>query len=188
MTIKYNTEKLEQAFRMLMEAVEAGDYTPCDIRLMCCRIVAIEDEDGDKIEIRAEYIPILVRDMVVGIAMGMQVRNLYIVNDGASDIDMLLVSCMLNPMDYNVIKGRCGDHEFESVGAAYYEECIDEIEVEVDGRPLGRVINDLYNIYGTYRVLMEDIIFVAETEHGEYIQFGRREILDIEEEEFEEEL
>ena len=48
----------------------------------------------------------------------MNVRKLYIVNDGVNDVDMLLVSCLLNPMDYAVTKGRCGSAEFKSVGAA----------------------------------------------------------------------
>jgi hypothetical protein len=117
----------------------------------------------------------------------MIVRKLYIVNNKADDIDMLLVSCLLNPMDYRIIKGRCYEHEFKSVGAAYHEDCIDEVEVEVDGRPLGRVINDLYNIYATGRVNMDKIMFIAETEHGEYLQFGVNEILSVEEEEEESE-
>jgi hypothetical protein len=33
----------------------------------------------------------------------MLVRKLYIVNDGTADIDMLLVSCLLNPMDYKAV-------------------------------------------------------------------------------------
>jgi hypothetical protein len=100
----------------------------------------------------------------------MLVRRLYIVNDGASDIDMLLVSCLLNPMDYEVVGGRCGDDEFRSVGVAYYEHCIDEVEVEVDGRPLWRVIEDLDYIDRTGKVDMTDMIFVAETDDGRYVQ------------------
>jgi len=116
----------------------------------------------------------------------MNIKKLHIVNGKVDDIDMLLISCLLNPMDYRVVKGRCYEHEFESVGVAYHEDCIDEVEVEVDGRPFGRVINDLYNIYLTGRVDMRDIIFIAETEREWYVQFGLREILDIIKEEEEE--
>jgi hypothetical protein len=100
----------------------------------------------------------------------MNIRKLYIVNDGTNDIDMLLVSCLLNPMDYKVVGGRCGDDEIKSIGVAYYEHCIDEVEMEVDGRPLWRVIDDLDYIDGTGKVDMTDMIFVAETDDGRYVQ------------------
>ena len=120
----------------------------------------------------------------------MNVRKLYIVNDGVNDIDMLLVSCLLNPMDYAVTKGRCGSDEFKSVGAAYHEHCIDEVEVEVDGRPLHYVIDDLEQIDATGKVDMTDMIFVAETDDGEYVQMdiltiremGWQELEEVEEE------
>jgi hypothetical protein len=116
----------------------------------------------------------------------MLVRRLYIVNDGASGIDMLLASCLLNPMDYKVVGGRCGSAEYKSVGAAYYEHCIDEVEVEVDGRPLWRVIDDLEEIDNTGRVDMTDMIFVAETERGEYVQLDILTIRNMSWQEFEE--
>ena len=97
-------------------------------------------------------------------------RRLYIVNDGASDIDMLLVSCLLNPMDYKVVGGRCGDDGIEDIGVAYYEHCIDEVEVEVDGRPLYHVVDDLDGVDSTGRVDMGNMLFIAETERGEYVQ------------------
>jgi hypothetical protein len=106
----------------------------------------------------------------------MLVRRLYIVNDRVNDIDMLLVSCLLNPMDYKVVGGRCGDDEFRSVGVAYHEHCIDEVEVEVDGRPLYRVIDDLDNVDVTGKVDMDNMVFIAETEHGEYIQLDIKTI------------
>ena len=116
----------------------------------------------------------------------MIVKKLYIVNNGDDDLDALLVSCLLNPMDYAVVGGWCNGDEFRSVGAAYYEECIDGVEVEVDGRPFGRVLNDLYSIYLTGRVDMRNLIFIAETGYGDYIQFGFKEVREIEEEEDEE--
>jgi hypothetical protein len=73
-------------------------------------------------------------------------------------------------MDYEVVGGRCGGHEFRSVGAAYYEDCIDEVEVGVDGRPLWRVIDDLDGVDSTGRVDMGNMVFIAETERGEYVQ------------------
>jgi hypothetical protein len=116
----------------------------------------------------------------------MIVKKLYIVNNGDDDLDVLLVSCLLNPMDYSVVGGWCNGDEFKDVGAAYHEECIDGVEVEVDGRPLGRVLNDLYNVYLTGRVDMKSLMFIAETERGGYIQFGFKEVKEIEEEDDEE--
>jgi len=116
----------------------------------------------------------------------MRVKKLYIVNNEGDDLDVLLVSCLLNPMDYDVVGGWCGEDELKDVGAAYYEECIDGVEVEVDGRPFGRVLNDLYNVYLTGRVDMKSLMFIAGTERGDYIQFGLKEIREIEEEEEEE--
>jgi len=116
----------------------------------------------------------------------MDIRKLYIVNDGVNDIEMLLVSCLLNPMDYKVVGGRCGDDEFRSVGAAYYEHCIDEVEVKVDGRPLWRVIEDLDYIDATGKVDMTDMIFVAETDDGKYVQMDILTIREMEWQEFEE--
>jgi hypothetical protein len=68
----------------------------------------------------------------------------------------------------------------------YHEHCIDGIEVEVDGRPFCRVLNDVYNIYLTGRVYMGGLTFIAETEHGEYIQFEIHEVIDVIESEDEE--
>jgi len=120
----------------------------------------------------------------------MDVRKLYIVNDGVNDIEMLLVSCLLNPMDYRIVGGRCGDDRIENIGIAYYERCIDEVEVEVDGRPLWRVVEDLDYIDSTGKVDMTDMIFVAETDDGGYVQMDTltirkmmwQEFADVEEE------
>jgi hypothetical protein len=117
----------------------------------------------------------------------MVVKRLYIIGKEDDDIEVLLMACLLNPMDYKVVKGRCGGDESESVGAMYYEYCIEEVEVEVDGRPFGRVLGDIYNIYLTGRVNMDKLTFIAETERGEYLQFGINEVIDVMESEDEEE-
>ena len=104
----------------------------------------------------------------------MIVKKLYVVNDGDNDLDMLLVSCLLHPMDYKFVKGWCGDHEFKSVGAAYYEECIDGLEFEVIKSvyksDLYNVAYDLYNINCTGKVDMRNMIFIAEVDDG-YVEF-----------------
>jgi len=114
----------------------------------------------------------------------MDIRKLYIVNDGVNDIDMLLVSCLLNPMDYKVVGSRCGSAEFKSVDVAYHEYCIDEVEVEVDGRPLHYVIDDLEQIDATGKVDMTDMIFVAETDDGRYVEMDILTIREMEWQEF----
>jgi len=116
----------------------------------------------------------------------MQIKKLYIVNDGAADIDMLMTSCLLNPLNYRLIKSMCKNHEFEDVRAAFHEKCIDEVEFEVYKRSLRDVIDDLHYV-DTNNVDMGNMIFVAETKDGKYIEFRRSEIRDIIWQEFVEE-
>jgi len=116
----------------------------------------------------------------------MRIKKLYIVNDGAADIDMLMTSCLLNPLNYRLVKGMCKGHEFEDVKVAFHEECIDEVEFEVYKRSLRDVIDDLHYV-DTNNVDMGNMIFVAETKDGKYIEFRRSEIRDIIWQEFVEE-
>jgi hypothetical protein len=111
----------------------------------------------------------------------MLVRKLYIVNNFANDIDMLFASCLLDSTSYKVVVSRCGDREFGNVNVAYHRACIDEIEVDVNGKQLDDVIRDLYEIDQAGRVWIGDMIFIAETEYGEYIQLELPEIVDVEE-------
>jgi len=116
----------------------------------------------------------------VGVSVrSMQVKRLYVVNDGSADLDMLLTYCLLHPMDYRFVKGRCGDHEIESVRAAYHEECIDELEFEVIKsvykRDLYDVAYDLYGVDGTGRIDMSNMIFVTEVDDG-YVEFSIADI------------
>jgi len=109
----------------------------------------------------------------------MKVKKLYVVKDGGTDLDMLLTACLLHPFDYKLEKARCGDNEVD-VQAAYHEECIDELEFRVTRsehtRTLYNVMYDLYGLDGTERVNLSDMIFVAETDSGEYIEFSIRDV------------
>jgi len=100
------------------------------------------------------------------------VKRLYIVNDGADDMDMLFMSCLLHPFDYKLVGARCGGREVNVV-MGYHEECIDELEFEVIGkkRELDDVMYDLYGVDAKGGVAMADMIFVAKTDNGEFIEF-----------------
>jgi len=122
----------------------------------------------------------------------MEVKKLYVVKDGGYDLDMLLTHCLLHPIDYKLVRAECGGHESGSVRAMFHEECIDLLEYEVikssHKRMLENVANDVY--YGVYlsgRVDMRNILFVAETVDGEYVQFDMKTIDGIKKKELEEE-
>jgi len=98
------------------------------------------------------------------------VKKLYVVNDGAGDIDMMLVSLML-PLYYRVDRVVCSSGEFRDVREAYHKGCIiEEVELEVVKGTLGDVIDDLYRVDATNRVFMSDMIFIVELESGEYVE------------------
>jgi hypothetical protein len=122
-----------------------------------------------------------------------KIKKLYIVNDGADDIDMLFMSCLLHPFNYRLEKAVCSGREVNVV-MGYHEECIDELEFEVIGRKrtLYDVMYDLYIVDAKGRVAMADMIFVAEIDNDEYVEFDIgvvREMMwdDFVEEELEEE-
>jgi hypothetical protein len=122
----------------------------------------------------------------------MIVKKLYVVKDGGYDIDMLLTHCLLNPIDYKQVRAECRGHESESVRAMFHEECIDLLEYEVikgeHKRTLNNVADDIY--YGVYlsgRVDMRSILFIAETEDGEYVQFDMKTVDMVKRKELEEE-
>jgi hypothetical protein len=119
----------------------------------------------------------------------MKVKRLYVVNDGANNIDMMYVSCLLHPFDYKLVRARCGDHEVDVV-MGYHEECIDELEFEVTARmnDLYNVMYDLYGVDGTGKVDMYDMIFVAEADDGEYVEFSIADVRKLMWEEFVEEI
>jgi len=104
------------------------------------------------------------------------VRKLYIVNDGAENIDMMLVPLMLPPY-YRVV--RVND-EIEDVREAYHKGyIIKEVELEVVRGVLDDVIDDLYRVDATDRVFMDDMIFIAELESSEYVELYINVINDI---------
>jgi len=104
------------------------------------------------------------------------VKKLYIVNDGAGDVDMMLVPLMLPPY-YRVVgvNGEAGD-----VREAYHRGyVIKEVELEVVRGTLDDVIDDLYRVDATNRVFMGDMIFIAELESGEYVELDIGVINDV---------
>ena len=123
----------------------------------------------------------------MAVLVGMEVRKLYIVKDGSTDLDMLLTACLLHPFDYKLRRATCGGREVD-VRAAYHEECIDEVEFEVargeHTKTLYDVMDDLYRLDGTERVDLFNMIFVAEADSGEYIEFSINDVRNFMWEEF----
>jgi hypothetical protein len=116
-----------------------------------------------------------------------EVKRLYIVDDGASDLDMMLVSLMLRP-NYRVVKVRCGNREVNDVREAYYNNCvIDEVELEVSNDTLDGVIEDLHFIDTMEKVEMFNMIFIVEIDDG-YVELDIKDIRKFIWEEFIEEL
>jgi len=112
------------------------------------------------------------------------VKKLYVVNDGAEDIDMMLVSLML-PLYYRVVRVN---GEARDIREAYHGGyVINEVELEVVKGTLDDVIDDLYHVKATGRVLMSDMIFIVELESGEYVELDIGVINDIMWEDFIEE-
>jgi hypothetical protein len=103
-----------------------------------------------------------------------RVVKLYVVNDGVDDIDMMLLTCLLHPFDYKLTRAVCCDREVNVV-MAYHEESIDLLEFEVvksyHMRWLWNVINDLNDVSRNERINMKGMLFIAETEDGEYVVF-----------------
>jgi hypothetical protein len=117
----------------------------------------------------------------------MLVKRLYVVNDGAGDLDMMLLPHLLPP-DYEVVGVLCGRWFLRDVRKAYYSNCvIEEVEIAVDNATLDDVITDLHYIDSTEKVDMFDMIFVAEVEDG-YVELSINDIRKYMWEEFEEEL
>jgi len=125
----------------------------------------------------------------VAVLVGMKVRKLYVMNDGGNNADMMFMTCLLHPFDYRFVKATCGDHEVDVV-MGYHEECIDELEFEVIARKrdLYDVMYDLYGVDATGKVDMYDMIFVAETDDGEYVEFSIKDVRNLMWEEFLEEV
>ena len=103
-----------------------------------------------------------------------RVSKLYVVNGGADDIDMLLVHCLLHPFDYQLVRAMCGDSEVD-VHVGYHEECLDMLEYRVarswHTRKLDYVLDDVYYAATNERVDASKLLFVVETEDGEYVVF-----------------
>jgi len=110
-----------------------------------------------------------------------EVRKLYVVKDDAEDIDMLILSHLLHPFDYKLVRVACSGREVKDVIMAYHEECIDELEFEVikNKRTLYDVMYDLYGIDSKEKVYMRGMIFIAETNEGEYVEFSISDVHDI---------
>jgi hypothetical protein len=119
----------------------------------------------------------------------MLIKKLYVVNDGADDLDMLVMSILMHPNDYKLVRAMCGDREVDVVWG-YHEECLDVLEFEVVGRKrdLYDVAYDLYGVDGKGKADLFDMIFVAETDDGEYVEFGINDVRGWMWEEFVEEL
>jgi hypothetical protein len=120
-----------------------------------------------------------------------RVRKLYVVRDDAEDIDMLMVHCLLHPFDYRLVKATCDGHVSRDVRALYHEMCIDRLEYEVTRseytRTLYYVMDDLYGVDGKGKANMRGMMFIVETDGGEYVQFDINTIHDIKWQEIEEE-
>jgi hypothetical protein len=112
-----------------------------------------------------------------------RVRKLYVVRDDAEDIDMLMVHCLLHPFDYKLVRAVCGGSKSRDVRALYHEECIDELVYEVTRsehtRTLYNVMYDLYGVDSKGKAYMRGMIFVAETDGGEYIEFDMNDVHDV---------
>jgi len=119
----------------------------------------------------------------------MLVKKLYIINDGTDDIDMLITAVLLHPNDYKLVRAMCGSSEVDLVWG-YHEECLDLLEFEVKGRKrdLYDVAYDIYGVDAKERANLFDMIFVAETEEGEYIEFDIADVRNWMWEEFVEEV
>jgi hypothetical protein len=117
-----------------------------------------------------------------------KVKKLYVVRDDAEDIDMLMVHCLLHPFDYRLVKATCDGHASRDVKVLYHEMCIDRLEYEVTRseytRTLGSVMDDLYYVDSTGKAYMRGMIFVAETDSGEYIEFNMNDIHNVKWQEF----
>ena len=133
----------------------------------------------------------------------MLVRKLYIVNDGAEDVDMAVVSGLLTAMGYGLVEYRCyrWDRDLERCegGECDYVEmmmdriCIDEAVFELDcdiddeddmvpldvSCDLDDVFDDLYYIDTTKKANMTDMIFVAELGSDEYVELGIKDVNDV---------
>jgi hypothetical protein len=119
---------------------------------------------------------------------GMKVKKLYIINDGAEDVDMLITAVLLHPNDYRLVRAMCGDEEVDLVWG-YHEECLDLLEFEVRARKrdLYNVVYDLYHVDAVGKAVMFNMIFVAETNKGEYVEFSITDVRNWMWEEFVEE-
>jgi len=129
----------------------------------------------------------------------MWVRKLYVVNDGAEDVDVAVVGGLLTAMGYRLVEYKCYRYDqdlqrCEGNECDYIEEmmdriCIDEAIFELgcfdndDGWvslnvscDLDDVIDDLYYINTTKKVDMSDMMFVAEVEDG-YVVFNGNDII-----------
>jgi hypothetical protein len=109
---------------------------------------------------------------------GVKAIRLYVVKDDAEDVDMLLFHSLLSPFDYKFVKAVCDDNEFRDVRMMYHKLCVDEIEYEVVTHinDLYDVAYDLYIVDATNRVFMTGMIFVVETEEGEYVELSIADI------------
>jgi hypothetical protein len=105
----------------------------------------------------------------------MKVRRLYVVNDGAEDVDMAVVGGMLVAMGYRYLRYECDRlrMEWEGYGEDLYayEEyvmdriCVDEMVFEANG-DIDDIIDDLYYITTTKKADMKDMLFIAEVDDG----------------------
>ena len=140
----------------------------------------------------------------VGVSVrGMQVKRLYVINDGAEDVDMAVVGGLLTAMGYGLVKYRCyrWDQDLERCegGECDYVEmmmdriCIDEAVFEIDcdigdedgmvfldvSCDLDNVFDDLYYIDTTGKANMSDMIFIAEVGDNEYVEFEIRDVRNV---------
>ncbi|MCI4407686.1 MAG: hypothetical protein JHC26_01250 [Thermofilum sp.] len=98
-------------------------------------------------------------------------------------MDMLMVHCLLHPFDYKLVRAVCGSRESTDVRVMYHEECIDRLEYEVTRsehtRTLYDVMYDLYGVDSAEKAYMRGMIFVAETDEGEHIEFSINDVHNV---------
>jgi hypothetical protein len=128
----------------------------------------------------------------------MRVKRLYVVNDGAEDVDMAVVGGLLTALGYGPVEYRCRRYnqywERCEGGECDYAEmlmdriCVDEMEFEANCEvdndegmwetwcELDDVIDDLNYIITTGKADMRNMLFIAEIDDG-YVELDYDSIM-----------
>jgi hypothetical protein len=131
---------------------------------------------------------------------GMKVRKIYVVNDGAEDVDMAVVGGLLTALGYGLVKyrcyrydqdwERCEGNECDYIEMLMDRICVDEMEFEANCEviaygdetnveiwcELDDVIDDLNYIITTGKANMRDMLFIAEVDDG-YVELDYNSIV-----------